>query len=57
MRHSESSNPLEESQARGSEKRRYARPAIIERQRVEAMAAECSFPGGKSDPTCAVGFS
>ena len=40
-----------------AERRRYVRPTILHRQSIEAMAAECSFPGGKTDPTCAVGFS
>ncbi|MEM8932950.1 MAG: hypothetical protein AAGE94_17325 [Acidobacteriota bacterium] len=38
--------------------RPYERPRILHRESLEAMAAECTgFPGGKSDPTCAVGFS
>ena len=42
----------------GAEKKRpYHRPKIIHRESLEAMAADCSFPGGKGDPTCAVGFS
>ena len=39
------------------ERRRYLKPSILHRQPIEAMAAECGFPGGKTDPTCAVGFS
>ncbi|MEM1180851.1 MAG: hypothetical protein AAGM22_21075 [Acidobacteriota bacterium] len=38
-------------------RRRYQPPAIVERLQLEAMAAECSSPGGKSDPTCVFGFS
>ena len=38
-------------------RRPYEGPRILHRETVEAMAADCSFPGGKSDPTCAVGFS
>ncbi|MEO1084388.1 MAG: hypothetical protein AAFY88_09105 [Acidobacteriota bacterium] len=38
-------------------RRHYQPPAIIERSQLEAMAAECSAPGGKSDPTCMFGFS
>ena len=40
-----------------AQKRRYQRPSIIHRESLEAMAADCSFPGGKGDPTCSVGFS
>ena len=35
----------------------YQRPRIIHRESLEAMAADCSFVGGKGDPTCVVGFS
>lgn len=38
-------------------RRRYQPPAILEREALEAMAAECSAPGGKTDPTCMFGFS
>lgn len=37
--------------------RPYQRPRIIHRESLEAMAADCSFAGGKGDPTCVVGFS
>lgn len=37
--------------------RPYERPRIIHRESLEAMAADCSFTGGKGDPTCVVGFS
>lgn len=46
-----------EAQNAGSERRSYQRPRIIHRESLEAMAADCSFPGGKGDPTCTVGFS
>ncbi|MEM1177711.1 MAG: hypothetical protein AAGM22_05170 [Acidobacteriota bacterium] len=35
----------------------YATPAIICRQRIETMAADCTIPGGKNDATCILGFS
>lgn len=38
-------------------RRPYQRPRILERQPIEAVAAVCSVPGGKNDPTCLVGFS
>jgi hypothetical protein len=38
-------------------RRSYTKPRIIERQQIEAIAATCSVPGGKGDPTCIVGFS
>ena len=40
-----------------ADRRSYQRPQIIHRESLEAMAADCSFPGGKGDPTCTVGFS
>lgn len=33
------------------------RPRIVDRQSIEAMAADCGVAGGKSDPTCLVPFS
>jgi hypothetical protein len=38
-------------------RRPYHAPRIIERQALESVAADCSLPGGKNDPTCIVGFS
>lgn len=38
-------------------RRPYRAPKILERQPIEAVAAVCSVPGGKNDPTCLVGFS
>jgi hypothetical protein len=38
-------------------RRPYQRPRILERQPIEAVAAVCTVPGGKNDPTCLVGFS
>lgn len=38
-------------------RRPYHAPRILERQPIEAVAAVCSVPGGKNDPTCLVGFS
>lgn len=38
-------------------RRAYAPPRILHRQSLEAMAADCGFPGGKGDPTCSIGFS
>ena len=37
--------------------RPYEKPRILHRERLEAVAAECTLPGGKNDPTCVVGFS
>ncbi|MEM1204892.1 MAG: hypothetical protein AAGN66_16805 [Acidobacteriota bacterium] len=39
------------------ERRQYVRPLIVHREPVESVAADCSIPGGKGDPTCGVGFS
>lgn len=47
------SEPTEGAPAR----RPYRAPQILERQPIEAVAAVCSVPGGKNDPTCLVGFS
>lgn len=48
------SSPLKAS----ADRKPYQRPRIIHRESLEAMAADCTlFPGGKSDPTCVVGFS
>src|SRR5690606_9175553 len=38
-------------------RRPYQAPRILERQPIEAVAAVCSVPGGKNDPTCLIGFS
>jgi len=38
-------------------RRPYLGPRILERQPIEAVAAVCSVPGGKNDPTCLIGFS
>lgn len=38
-------------------RRPYAPPRIVERQSIETVAADCSLPGGKNDPTCIIGFS
>lgn len=38
-------------------RRPYQAPRILERQAIEAVAAVCTVPGGKNDPTCLVGFS
>lgn len=38
-------------------RRPYRAPRILERQPIEAVAAVCSVPGGKNDPTCLIGFS
>lgn len=38
-------------------RRPYHAPRILERQPIEAVAAVCSVPGGKNDPTCLIGFS
>ncbi|MEM8993585.1 MAG: hypothetical protein AAGF23_02210 [Acidobacteriota bacterium] len=35
----------------------YRAPAIVCRQRIETMAADCTIPGGKNDATCILGFS
>ncbi|MEM9557747.1 MAG: hypothetical protein AAGC60_26040 [Acidobacteriota bacterium] len=40
-----------------SGRRPWRRPRILERQEVEALAADCTIPGGKSDATCLFGFS
>ncbi len=41
----------------GPRRRPYEAPRILERQAIEAVAAVCTVPGGKNDPTCLVGFS
>lgn len=38
-------------------RRPYTPPRIVERQSIESIAADCSLPGGKNDPTCIIGFS
>ena len=38
-------------------KRPYAQPRIVWREAIEAMAADCTIPGGKNDATCILGFS
>lgn len=43
--------------AAGTPRRPYQAPRILERQAIEAVAAVCTVPGGKNDPTCLVGFS
>ena len=40
-----------------SGRRTYQPPRILYRERIEAVAAECGIVGGKSDPTCLIGFS
>lgn len=35
----------------------YKRPRITHRESLEAMASDCSIPGGKSDAVCVLGFS
>jgi len=41
--------------AHRAEKRPYKKPRILSRERLEAMAADCSASGGKSDATCTPG--
>lgn len=38
-------------------RRPYAAPQIVWREGIEAMAADCTIPGGKNDATCILGFS
>jgi len=45
------------SEERSDPRRPYAKPRIVYREPLEAVAADCSIPNGKSDPTCIVGFS
>lgn len=40
-----------------SGRRPYSKPKILLLEPLEAVAADCSVPGGKGDPTCIVGFS
>ena len=44
-------------QSSGPTARHWQKPRIVLRETLEAVAADCSLPGGKSDPTCLVGFS
>ncbi len=39
------------------EKRPYKKPRILSREKLEAMANDCSVPNGKSGPPCLIGFS
>ena len=47
----------EPNESAPAQRRPYRAPQILERQPIEAVAAVCSVPGGKNDPTCLVGFS
>lgn len=47
----------QEGEGAKSPRRPYLSPRILERQPIEAVAAVCTVPGGKNDPTCLVGFS
>lgn len=38
-------------------RRRWRKPQIVYRETLEAVAADCSVPGGKQDPSCMIGFS
>ena len=38
-------------------RRPYQAPCIVWREAIEAMAADCTIPGGKNDATCILGFS
>ncbi len=38
-------------------RRPYSKPKVLLLEPLEAVAADCSVPGGKGDPTCIVGFS
>lgn len=35
----------------------YSRPRIVHRELLEAMASDCSIPGGKADASCVLGYS
>ena len=35
----------------------YKAPRILHRELLEAMASDCSIPGGKADASCVLGFS
>lgn len=48
--------PTDRQPAEGG-RRAWVKPRVILRETLEAVAADCSIPGGKSDPTCTVGFS
>jgi len=39
------------------QRRTYRKPQVLYSETLEAVAADCSIPGGKGDPTCIVGFS
>jgi NAD(P)H-flavin reductase len=41
--------------AQRTKKRPYKKPRILSREKLEAMAADCSTSGGKSDATCTPG--
>jgi hypothetical protein len=49
--------PCQDGNGNSRTRRPYQRPRILERQPIEAVAAVCTVPGGKNDPTCLVGFS
>lgn len=40
-----------------SARRPWRRPRILGREQIEAVAADCGAPLGKSDPTCLIPFS
>ena len=38
-------------------KRPYKKPRVLSREKLEAMANDCSVPGGKGGAPCIIGFS
>ncbi len=43
--------------AHGVKKRPYKKPCILSREKLEAMASDCSVPGGKGDAPCVIASS
>ncbi len=57
LRNPETQHPIEQGESTSKVRRRYARPRILYREPIEAMASDCAIPGGKSDASCVLGFS
>lgn len=49
--------PEAREQSTTRSRRPYSKPRVLLLEPLEAVAADCSVPGGKGDPTCIVGFS
>ena len=49
--------PRTHESTRTAPRRPYASPRVLYTETLEAVAADCSVPGGKGDPTCLIGFS